>query len=364
MFQSQSAPNATTDEPSRRRATRVSSCGRTKATTATSTTSTPAGVERERRAEVSVHRGDARARHAAQRARDARDRAQRARDRRMYRQQRPHRAPTPTQPGARDARRSRSGRELRPRRPCSRCHDTPRRQVRPCLATTMPSSTYSGWLFGGMPATFGASGSRGRARSTCGPARRRSSRRSRNCRTAWTSPGSIADTSHVATAVGGDGDRCRRVREPGEAIAGDDRARPRDRRAAGRARSRRSRSCRPGRRPGRKSMMRAMLRTALARKRTGSPCRPTHSDARGLLADRAAVVERLERDVVGEHVRKMSTSHDRHEPAGCAEGAPTPSGERDDERHPGSPCRGGGREIVSRVRRAPARARHLRVSRT
>ena len=72
--------------------------GRTIATTASSEHDDPAGVERERRAEMPVHRGDDGAGHAAERARDAGERAQRARDRRVHRERaatRPRSRPCP-----------------------------------------------------------------------------------------------------------------------------------------------------------------------------------------------------------------------------------------------------------------------------
>jgi hypothetical protein len=68
-----------------------------------------------------------------------------------------------------------------------------------------------------------------------------------------------------------------------------------------------------------------MLRTALARKRTGSPdwpttrmpaaclpsVRPWFSVSNGLLAERAAVVQRFERDVVREDDQENEKDDDR-----------------------------------------------------
>ena len=218
------------------------SCGRTSATTASDEHEDAARVERERRAEMTVHRGDARARHAAERARDAGGGAQRA--------QRAADAPASSGQTRRRPRRARRRRDRAGRAPrtCVNCTGSTSERLhhaRLCLATTMPSSTYSGWPFGGDAGDLRPDpvqrarprSSSGRASGSVEPAVEELADRLRpRRRRSRTRPS-------VATASGGTVIGARPAsREPGEAVAHDDRARREVAESLVVLRSRRSRS--------------------------------------------------------------------------------------------------------------------------
>ena len=231
MFQNQSAPTiANSDHAGTRR--RVSQRGPDDRDRREHQHDDPAGVERERRAEVTVHRGDDRARHAAERARDAGGRAQRARDRRV------HRAAPATPPRPRPCRPP----PTRSSRACARRPGDALHHARACLATTTPSSRYSGCVPYGTPTTFGAD------------ARRELVREVRAHRDRQREPAieELVDRREVGLIERGDVPRRDRVDGHGRGRApagsrrrGSGRARrsfpPRDRRVVGRAASRPSR---------------------------------------------------------------------------------------------------------------------------
>ena len=107
---------------------------------------------------------------------------------------------------------------------------------------------------------------------------------------------------------------------------------PRDRRAVGRVRSRRSRSTRRGRRPG--GSRRCAGCCGSRSRGTGSarPTAPTHADAGGQLADRAAAVQHLERHVVGEHDEEDEHERQRQDASPAHDVDADPEHERDDDR--------------------------------